>query len=193
MTTVAVILAAGAGTRFEGPEHKLNAAFRGGTVARAAVAAAREARAAGAVDRVRVVVGATELRGVNLDDVEIVTNTNWAQGQATSLAAALASIDDPAHEPVDAVVVALADQPLIAPSAWCRVAASHSPIAVASYEDGRVGHPIRLHRSVWSLLPTTGDSGARDLIRLRPDLVSQVACEGSNADIDTQEDLRTWT
>lgn len=197
MTTVAVILAAGAGTRFSGPDHKLNAPFRGGTVAGAAVAAARAARDAGAIDRVLVVVGAAELRDLELDDVDIVSNPKWAEGQATSLSAALARVDSPENlapsERVDAVVVALADQPLIAPSAWIRVAASDSPIAVAAYDDGRVGHPIRLHRSVWPLLPTTGDSGARELIRLRPDLVSQVACAGSNVDIDTQEDLRTWT
>jgi len=191
-----VILAAGAGSRFSGPDHKLNAPFRGGTVVGAALKAVRLARDAGAVDRIMVVVGATDLRGVDLDDLEIVSNPNWAEGQATSLATALAAIEPPTdhhHDAVDAVVVALGDQPLIEPSAWARVASGDSPITVAVYSDERVGHPIRLHRSVWHLLPTTGDSGARDLIRLRPDLVSQVACEGSNADIDTQEDLRTWT
>lgn len=223
MTTVALLLAAGAGSRFAGPVHKLNAPFRGGTVAGAALNAVRAARAAGAVDRIVVVVGAVDLVGVDLSDVEVVHNPHWTEGQSTSLAvgiaaANLAPIDhgiDHGHRAsgdgpgqVEAVVVALADQPFIDPSAWSRVAASDSPIAVASYErrstddhptgdlptrDLQTGHPIRLHRSVWSLLPTTGDSGARDLIRLRPDLVSQVACEGSNADIDTQEDLRTWT
>lgn len=190
VTTVAVVLAAGAGSRFEGPTHKLLASLNptrdpDDTVVGRAIAAARES----AIGPVVVVIGAVDLPVGATHDCQVVSNSRWADGQATSVRC---GVDAARRLGADVIVVGLGDQPFVTAAAWRAVAEATTPIAVATY-DGVRGNPVRLHESVWSLLPMTGDTGARDLIRLRPDLVSEVACAGSSADIDTQEDLESWT
>ena len=170
------MLAAGGGSRFEGDAHKLLTPFRGKPLWRWAVEAAQAA----GLDDVFVVTGAVALDGAN------VRNDRWREGMATSLQAGIAAADAAGH---DAVVVGLADQPLVPASAWRAVAAVDAPIAVATY-DGQRRNPVRLSRGVWPLLPTSGDEGARALVRERPDLVVEVACEGEPVDVDTLEDLQ---
>ena len=183
---LAVVLAAGGGSRFAGAGHKLLAERDGRTVVEHAVDAAREA-----LGEVLVVTGAAPLpQAVTaMPGVRLVHNAAWAEGQATSLATAIAFAED--DDAIDAIVVGLGDQPDITPEAWRRVAASTAPIAIATY-DGRRRNPVRLHRSIWQLLPATGDEGARALTRLRADLVEEVPCSGSPGDIDTLEDVLRW-
>jgi CTP:molybdopterin cytidylyltransferase MocA len=162
--------------------------FRGKPLVLWAIEAAVEAGLA----KVFVVTGATDLQGiVPADrDVEMVSNDRWPDGQATSLHAGVCAAADDGH---DAVVVGLGDQPLIPSSAWRAVAeASDHAVAVATY-GGKRRNPVRLHRSVWPLLPRAGDEGARVLFRERPELVGEVACEGDPADVDTVEDLTRWS
>jgi CTP:molybdopterin cytidylyltransferase MocA len=188
--TVAVVLAAGAGTRFGGPGHKLDADLDGIAIADRAVGAAVEAD----IGPVMVITGANRpvlpslLDAIADGRVVLVDNPRWAAGQSTSLQVAIA---EARRRHAHAVVVGLADQPFVTAEAWRSVASSTWPIAVADYPEGR-RNPVRLHHSVWSLLPTSGDHGARDLIRLRPGLVEPVPCTGSPADIDTEEDLHSW-
>lgn len=188
MTVAAVILAAGGGTRFDGgrPGAKLLAERQGVALVSWAVAPALEA----GLDEVIVVDGAVALGDVVGDRVTVVHNERWQEGQASSLRAGLRRCSEQGHA---SAVIGLGDMPGLTASAWGRVAAAPSgPIVFATY-DGRRGHPVRLDAAVWPLLVTSGDEGARGLARRRPDLVSEIACVGDPADIDTQEDLRTWS
>jgi molybdenum cofactor cytidylyltransferase len=184
VTTAALVLAAGEGSRFAGEGHKLTASFRG----RALWTWAVDAAVAAGLDATFVVTGAVALP---LDDrVRVVRNDAWAEGQATSLARGIDAVQAAGH---DAVVVGLADQPFVAAGDWRAVAASTvTPIAVASF-GGERRPPVRLAAAVWPLLPHTGDEGARRLLRERPDLVTAVPCTGQPVDIDTLEDLERWS
>lgn len=187
MTVAAVLLAAGAGSRFAGPEHKLLAMLHGTTVLDCSLGAA----IAAGLDDVLLVTGAVELASVvSAHPVTVVENPAWADGIATSLQVGIRAA---AAGGCDAVVVGLADQPAVTAEAWRRVAmASDTPIAVATYGGVR-GNPVRLAAEVWPELPTTGDEGARALLGRCPDLVTAVPCPGSPDDIDTLEDLDRWT
>jgi CTP:molybdopterin cytidylyltransferase MocA len=189
--TLAVLLAAGGGSRFEGDTHKLWAELDGEPLAGRALRHALESD----IGPVLVVTGATDLGELltriaaeSGRSVITVHNTLWADGQATSLRSA---IDEAGRRGADAIVVGLADQPFVDPEAWRRVAASSAPIAVATY-GGRRRNPVRLHRSVWPLISGVGDEGARHLARVRPELVEEIPCPGSAVDIDTLEDLQSW-
>lgn len=184
MGSAAVVLAAGGGSRYHGDTHKLLAVWRD----RPVVGHVLEAVLAAGFDEVIVVDGAVELSAVV--DTAVVTllhNPNWAAGQAGSLQMAVTAAERSGHE---AVVVGLGDQPLISAEVWRAVAASRAPVAVASY-GGRRRNPVRLHQSVWPLLPVSGDEGARALMRARPDLITEVECWGDPADVDTVEDLQS--
>jgi CTP:molybdopterin cytidylyltransferase MocA len=190
MTVAAVLLAAGGGARFiesGGEGHKLLASYLGRTVVEWSI----EAAAAAGLDAVYVVRGTTDLPLPSLaHGVEFVRNDSWRDGMATSLQAGITRARRDGHA---AVVVGLGDQPLVLPDAWRSVAAANrSPIAVATYE-GERGNPVRLSSMVWPHLPRSGDEGARVVMRRRPDLVVEVPCPGRSADIDTVEDLATWS
>ena len=185
-TTLGVLLAAGAGSRFTGTDHKLLAPLKGAPV----VSHALSAMVSAGFEENIVVTGSVALTSV-LGDVTEVHNADWASGQRSSV---LTAISYARTHGFASIVIGLADQPFISPEAWQAVAASDSPIAVATY-DGVRGNPVKLSSSVWDTfidIDSDPDAGARTLIHLHPELVRQVACKGNSADIDTTEDLSKW-
>ena len=193
---VAVLLAAGAGNRFQAIEHKLLARITptGPTILEQALTRALDASLGpvliitGALDEKELRTDPALARLLVSDRIKVRHNPDWAAGQATSLQVAVTAA---AALGADAIVIGLADQPFIDIIAWQQVAQGLGPITVATY-DGRRGNPVKLHASVWGLLTTSGDEGARILMRERPNLVVEVPCPGSPADIDTVEDLHRW-
>lgn len=185
--TVAVILAAGGGTRWggDGADHKLLAPFRG----RPVVGWAVEHAAAAGLSATWVVSGAVDLASALPPGTAVLHNPRWAEGQATSLQVAVQAAR---RAGAAAIVVGLGDQPLVPTAAWRAVASAGGEMAVATY-DGSRRNPVKLSAAVWDLLPVTGDEGARTVMRSRPELVHEVPCHGDPVDIDTKEDLQRWS
>lgn len=186
--TVAILLAAGGGSRFEATEHKLTALISGRSVCSWSLQHLLEAN----FEKIVVVTGAInltaalEIEKINSSkSVQMIHNPLWQSGLASSLQC---GIDVARDLGAQAVVVGLADQPAVLATAWRQVAASTAPLAVATY-DGVRGNPVRLHAELWQLLPETGDDGARLLFRSHRDLIEEIPCPGSAQDVDTVSDL----
>lgn len=180
----AILLAAGSGSRFTGETPKLRAPLGDRPVLTHALDAVR---ASGLP--VYVVTGAVDVDDLLPDDVTVVHNESWVDGQAVSVRAGITAAAADGHR---AVVVGLGDQPFVTAEAWRAVAETDADLAVATY-DGERGNPVRLSSAVWDLLPPFGDEVGRAVMRSRPDLVRPVPCAGHASDIDTLEDLHRWS
>ncbi len=123
-------------------------------------------------------------------EIEVVRNDAPERGIASSLQAVAAGARAAAE--IDAVVVGLADQPLVGADAYRRVAAAYdggAPLAVATYGGVR-GNPVLIARTLWSeALELTGDEGGRVLSRRHGAV--EVPCDGTGepTDVDTPADL----
>jgi CTP:molybdopterin cytidylyltransferase MocA len=139
----AVVLAAGAGSRFGGPKQRL------------LLPAVLEAVRSSSVEEIVVVAGAYPL---DVDE-PVVECLEWEQGPGASLRCGLRALP-PAAE---AAVVVLADGPDLSPAAVDRVTeawrSGAGEVVAASYGGDR-GHPVLLGRTTWSNVP---DEGARAL------------------------------
>ena len=185
----AILLAAGAGSRFGGG--KLLATYRGRPLIEASLSSLADAP----VDETVVVVGddASRIRAAcEPYGFEVVENPDWAEGISTSVQAGLRALGPGAR----AAVVLLADQPLVGAGAVKRLVAAFeggARVAAATY-GGELRNPVLFSVEVWPLLMTelSGDEGARSFLRRHPELVTRVPCDGVGdpADVDTAEDLR---
>jgi len=185
-----VLLAAGQGSRFGRPKALVE--LDGQTLAERGVTLLR----AGGTDPVLIVTGAAEVELRPEHQARTVYNGEWRTGMGSSLRAALRALTELEADPeIGAVVVALADQPLVGAEAVGRLIAAYragAGVAVAAY-GGKPRNPVLLAREHWPevIATATGDQGARAFLRTRPELVTLVECgdTGRPDDIDTPADL----
>jgi Uncharacterized MobA-related protein len=120
-----------------------------------------------------------------------VVNPDPERGMRSSLALAVDAAGD-----VDALAVVLVDAPGIGADAIRVVVDTWRPgrIATARYA-GRRGHPVVMEPALWRQALERGapDEGARPLLTARPELVDEVDVPGDPTDLDTPDDLASWT
>lgn len=182
----AIVLAAGLSRRMG--QAKLLMKVGGRAIIRYAV----ESVLAGGVDSVWVVTGPdiepieTALAGI---EVQIAVNPAPEEGQAGSVRAGIAALPSS----VDSALIALGDQPLLAPSIIPALLAARrtSPklIVAPRYRDGQ-GNPVVFKREIFpELLRLTGDQGARPIIQKEPARVEWVELDlPMPPDVDTPDD-----
>jgi len=141
----AVVLAAGAATRYGSPKQRVF------------LPAVLERLAQTSVGDVVVVEGAHELDGIDVGEARVVQCPDWERGPGASLRCGLSALGGD----VKAALIVLADGPELDPRAVERVIAhrAEAPVIVASY-DGTRDHPALLSREAWENIP---DEGARAL------------------------------
>jgi CTP:molybdopterin cytidylyltransferase MocA len=139
-----------------------------------------------------VVTGAAR---VDVAGAVVVHNPAWRTGMGSSLRAGLSALapDCPA------VVIALVDQPRVTAEAVRRLREAYESgarVAVAAYA-GRLRNPVLIAREHFAeaAAHATGDVGAREFLRARPDIVVSVPCDdvADPEDIDTPEDLQRFS
>lgn len=182
----AVLLAAGAGTRFGGG--KLTALWRGEPLVRTS---ARIALASPA-ERVTAVTGAdapvVEAALAPLAGLVCVRNPDWEDGLAGSLRAGLDALPSDATH----ILVFLGDMPLVDPGLAARLLneMGDAPAIVASCQ-GVPLHPVAFSAALIPRLRSlTGDKGARSaLLATKGVRTIEVATPEAARDIDRPEDL----
>ena len=182
----AIVLAAGASTRFGSPKQLVR--INGRPLLHAVVSRA----VAVAGHSVSVVLGANanQLAGLlGHSGAAVIINREWQEGIASSLRAGLTQVPGSA----DGVLILLADQPAISAEDLRRLVQQwrrHPEGLVASQYAQSIGVPAIFPR--WCLRELSelrGDRGAQLILMRHLDRVTRMALPNAALDIDTPEDL----
>lgn len=184
---VAIVLAAGAGSRFGGG--KLLASLHGTPILQHVLDRVAEA----GVEEVVVVLGRdadTVEQAIAWREERRVRNPEPERGLSGSLQVAMATMGPT----VDAVLILLGDQPLVGAETIRALLDAPDdpdrPIVVPAYAGDRGRNPVLLRRAAFQLThEASGDRGLGPVLTAHPELVVEVPIAGDNPDIDTPEDL----
>jgi len=182
----AIVLAAGASTRFGSPKQLVR--VDGRPLLHAAVSSA----VAVAGHSVSVVLGAHAAELAPLlrhTPASIVINREWSEGMASSIRAGVSKLPGSCT----GVMLVLADQPAVTAEDLRRLASAwrRQPAYIAAAQYGStLGAPAVFPSSSFrDLAELRGDRGAQALFRRNPDRVVRVPMDSASIDIDTPEDL----
>jgi len=186
---VVIVLAAGRGSRFRGPDHKLAQALGASTVLGTAL------RQVLASELPLIVVATASLaeiarRSVATRDILIVPEVGTAGpeplGMGYSIACGVGARPD-----APGWLILPGDMPMVKPATMRTLARElrHQTIVYAQYQ-GRRGHPVGFASELYSeLVALEGDKGARRLVARYPSQGIEVDDPGVLIDIDTAADL----
>jgi molybdenum cofactor cytidylyltransferase len=185
-----VLLAAGAASRMGVPKQLLD--YEGKPLFRHAAEAALAAGCGPVLTVLGCGAGAVAhaLDGL---PVALVLNPAWEEGMGRSIRAGVRAA---AELDVEAVIIALADQPQISGDVYRRLLEVHeetgAPIVASSY-GGAFGAPALFSREVFpALTELAPGEGCRQLIQEHPGTVT-VPCAEALTDLDTPDDYRLIT
>ena len=186
---IAVVLAAGAGSRFGGG--KLLAQLEGRPVLQHVL----DALAAAGLDDVVVVLGDDAVAvqaAMQWRSERHVRNPDPARGLASSLQIGLAAAGEGSGGPPHAALIVLGDQPDLHPETVVAIlaAADGTHAIVPRYEQDRGRNPVLLPAALWPVAhDLSGDQGLGAWLAAHPEAVREVPLAGANPDIDRQADL----
>jgi molybdenum cofactor cytidylyltransferase len=189
MKTGLIILAAGGSSRMNGVSKQL-LEFNGRSLLRRAA----ETALSSSCRPVLVVLGANVEKILpEIEDLPLIIelNKDWRQGMGSSIKAGLSKILKDTPE-LEAVILMLADQPLITAEILDRLAEAHSasglPIIASEYEN-TVGVPALFSRPIFDkLLALPDDAGAKSLMQKDPANVKKIPVPEAAVDVDSEED-----
>ena len=200
----AVILSAGESSRMGSP--KALVPFRGRTFLEHLLAAVEANRisqnptessaAIRGIGLTRVVLGAhvQEITGkLSLDPADVVVNSDWKQGQLSSIQAAIRSLPE---KQTDGILLFLVDHPLVSAAVVGEIITQFyetgRPIVLPKFR-GKRGHPVIFARRLYDeLLAAPADQGARAVVWAHAPEVLEVPTEdeGVVLNLNDPETLR---
>lgn len=189
-TTVGILLAAGAGRRFDadGLRNKLCEVLDDGMSVACHAAQTQRSVLANVVAVVRSPELADQLKSLGC---QVLLFSGADQGMGASLAHAVRFVD--AHFPqAHSVLIGLADMPYIEPGTVEQIVneLDRGAAIVQPYCQQQAGHPVGFARCHFpALMALQGDTGARQLLREFPVVALAVDDPGILQDIDYSSDL----